>query len=436
MSQTVRFGRYLLGEKIAAGGMAEIYLAKLIGVEGFEKKVVIKKILPQWSSDPEFVKMLINEAKILVGLNHPHIVQVYELGEEKGQFFIAMEYVEGVDLQKLGRWFAGKKEIPPLGLALLIVQDILQALSFAHGEIVHRDLSPHNVLLSRDGLVKLTDFGIAKTVSRDRETLTGVLKGKFSYMSPEQADGKPISSLSDLYSVGIILYELLTGEKLYPGDSDLEVLDRVRRGQIHLSAAAEKGLPTELIQILKKSLSLDPAARFATAQDFSEALGAFQQKVSRVDRKELAQLVRKIREESNNESFRYAETRSIPGSGGISWNWKIGAPIGLAGLALLSLLFFRNQFRSISTGEQQGTVTPGPGYLSLQAIPWGFVTIDKGKRMEAPIHRLALAVGVHQIKVFYEPENRLLSRTLQVQANQHHRCVADFSKSSTLRCEP
>jgi len=277
------FGRYLLLEKIASGGMAEIFRAKLIGVEGFEKNVVIKRILPVWSERSDFIAMLVDEAKILVHLNHPNIVQVFELGREEENYYIAMEYVEGVDLRQLVKKTKELKRSIPISLVLWIMVESLKGLHYAHQRslkeqgplgIVHRDVSPQNIMLSFEGQVKVADFGIAKAMIKSHETQTGVLKGKYAYMSPEQALGMPLDARSDLFACGILLYELLFMRRLFSSATDIETLDKVRKAEIPWPENLPEDFPPSLKEILTKSLALKPEDRFESAEPFEMALEA------------------------------------------------------------------------------------------------------------------------------------------------------------------
>ena len=283
MSLSSPFGRYSLEEKIATGGMAEIFRAKLLGVEGFEKQVVIKRILPFWSERREFISMLVDEAKVLVHLNHPNIVQVYELGRVGPIYFIAMEYVEGRDLRQLVQALQAMGQALPQEIALSILSESLRGLHYAHERtlfdrgnlhIVHRDISPQNILLSVEGEVKVSDFGIAKAVIQTHETQTGVLKGKYAYMSPEQALGRGLDRRSDLFSMGIVLYEILMGRRLFAGGSDLETLERVRKAEIPWAETEAKNLLPGLREILEKALAREKEARFQTAEEFAQAVEA------------------------------------------------------------------------------------------------------------------------------------------------------------------
>jgi serine/threonine-protein kinase len=290
-----RLGRYLLVRKLATGGMAEIFLAKLLGVAGFEKEIVIKKILPQWSSDHDFTSMLIDEAKISVQLNQPNITQVYELAREGDHYYIAMEYLHGVDLRRMMQKVISQKKKVPLEVSLLIATEMLEGLAYAHSrkdsagnplKIVHRDISPQNILVSYDGAVKITDFGIAKAASKSHETIAGTLKGKFAYMSPEQANQEPLDGRSDLFAAAIILYELLTRDRLFYKGSDLDTLDRVRKGQVTFSEEAEKSIPPRLKEILLKALSRNPEDRYPDAAVFREELLKFARRSKKTLRRE------------------------------------------------------------------------------------------------------------------------------------------------------
>lgn len=279
--QRTEFGEYILHDRIGAGGMAEIFLATARGIAGFEKRLVIKRILPTFSGDDQFVRMFIEEAKLCVSLRHPNIVQVYDLGEIDSQYFIAMEYVDGRDLLKTLA-ACGKKRIGfPTDIALYIVMEVLKGLDYAHGSrrpdgtplgIIHRDVSPSNVLLSFEGEVKIADFGIAKASTREK-TETGILKGKFGYMAPEQVTGAPIDHRADIFAMGIVLYELLTGHRLFAGKNDLAVLERVRDAQIEPPPRYYRpDLATELEEIVLRALSRDPRNRFQVAADLHDAI--------------------------------------------------------------------------------------------------------------------------------------------------------------------
>jgi TonB family protein len=278
-----RFGQYRLLERIAVGGMAEVWKARMRGVEGFQKTVAIKKILPHMTDNAEFVGMFIDEAKLAAQLSHPNIVHIYDLGKIGRDYYIAMEYVEGKDLRSLlnsGR----HKGLPlPLGLSLMIAARVASALDYAHRkrdfedremELVHRDVSPQNVLLTYEGDVKLCDFGIAKAVSKASHTQMGALKGKLQYMSPEQAWGRPVDARSDLFSLGSVLFEMVTGDRLFSGDSEMSVLEAVRQGRVRSPRQVSPSVPVEVDDIVVRALAVDPQSRFQTAGEMKQRLEA------------------------------------------------------------------------------------------------------------------------------------------------------------------
>jgi len=279
-----RFGQYELLERIASGGMAELFRARRSGVEGFQKIVAIKKILPHIADNDEFITMFADEAKVAAQLNHPNIVHIYDLGKiEAGGYFIAMEYVEGIDLRTILR--SGRElDAPlPIPIAVYVASKVASALDYAHrrrdarGEelrIVHRDVSPQNILISYEGEIKLCDFGIAKADRKVSRTESGSLKGKLQYMSPEQAWGKPIDHRSDLFSLGCVLHEMLTGERLFRGDSDMTVLELVRKADVPPPSRINPDVPAALDQIVMKALSREPADRYGTGSEMLRDLEA------------------------------------------------------------------------------------------------------------------------------------------------------------------
>jgi len=275
------FGRYILLERMAVGGMAEIFKAKITGAHGFEKIVVIKRILPHLASDASFVEMFITEAKVTVQLVHPKIVQVFEFGDVEGQLYIALEYVDGLDCLALLRACAHRRVRLPARLAVHIAAEVLDALDYAHhktspqGEplgIVHRDISPSNIFLSRRGDVKLGDFGIARVREGSTKTQAGTLKGKYGYMSPEQVVGNDLDGRSDIFSVGIVLAEMLMGRRLFVAPGDLDVLLMVRDARLDRFDKYGADIEPELRSLVLKCLARNPADRFSTAGECRDAL--------------------------------------------------------------------------------------------------------------------------------------------------------------------
>ena len=287
MAIEVRFGRFQLLRRIAQGGMAEVYLAQQTGPAGFSKQLVIKKIHPHLAHNEEFVGMFLDEARVAALLSHPNIGQIYELGEEHGQYYIAMEYIDGCNLRQLNKRLRRKGILMPPELAARIAADVCNALEYAHRfrdadqkllRLVHRDISPQNVMMSRDGAVKLIDFGIAKATTNQQLTQGNVLKGKFSYMSPEQAAGKRLDRRSDIFSVGVVLYEMLLGEKPFrvPGQvgksrsDNTELLRLVTRCEYRVPGPGE--VPDALVAFLKRTLTAHRGDRYQTAREARDAL--------------------------------------------------------------------------------------------------------------------------------------------------------------------
>ena len=284
MNMPQRFGQYILVERITAGGMAEVFRAKTVGVGGFEKMLAIKRIHPKFSEEEKFIKMMVDEAKITVRLSHVNIAQVFDLGQIDGMYYIAMEYIDGRDLYKLIKRAHERGRPLPVEAAVFVAHELCAGLDYAHQKkdehgrplgIIHRDVSPQNVLISFEGQVKLVDFGIAKHSIRSRETEAGIIKGKFSYMSPEQAWGDPIDHRSDVFSTGIVLYEALTGTMVYSESDELRLLDRNRKAEIPPPRRLRADIPEELDAIVMRALHKKAEGRYQTAQEFQNALARF-----------------------------------------------------------------------------------------------------------------------------------------------------------------
>jgi serine/threonine protein kinase len=269
------FGKYELLERMGSGGQAEVFRAKLRGPEGFEKQLALKLILPEFSNDLEFTSQFFHEAKLCSRLEHANIVRVQEFDQIQGRYYIAMELVDGVTLSKLivrAREVGRKIAIPE---ALLIAVEIAKGLAFAHGElsadvpeIVHRDLSPQNIMLSRTGEVKITDFGIAKVARSASYTRDGTVKGKPSYMSPEQATGRGVDGRSDLFSFGVVLWELLALKRLFHGGSDPELFNALQNDPIPLPSTIRE-VPPELDQVIMKMLDRNRETRMDSAAELA-----------------------------------------------------------------------------------------------------------------------------------------------------------------------
>ncbi len=277
----VRLGPYELVQRIATGGMAEVYLARRGGPHGFQKIVAVKRIIPQLARDSDFLAMFVDEARVCARLSHPNIVQVFDFGEQDGELYMAMEYVEGTTGARLIRAAAARGEEIPLDVSLHVALSVLRGLDYAHNlrdeegrlfSLVHRDVSPGNVLIDRSGAVKLTDFGIFRAAETERRTEAGQLKGKLGYMSPEQVTGRELDARSDLFTVGIVLAELVTIRPLFSGGTELDVLFRIRDADISALERGNVTVPDDVRQLLFRALAKDPALRYSSAAAFAEAI--------------------------------------------------------------------------------------------------------------------------------------------------------------------
>jgi TonB family protein len=267
-----KFGQYVLLQKIASGGMAEVWKARMRGVEGFQKIVAIKRILPHLSDNQEFIEMFIDEAKMAAQLNHGNIIHIYDLGKIQNSYYIAMEYVEGADLKTILKRSLEHDQPMSIELALFITSKVAGALDYAHRKdgLVHRDVSPQNILISLDGDIKLCDFGIAKAASKASHTQVGALKGKLQYMSPEQAWGRKIDRRSDIFALAAVLFELLTRRKLFLGDNEMSVLDLVRDAKVYAPSQFNEEVTPHIDAMVLKALEKDPEDRYQTAGEFAK----------------------------------------------------------------------------------------------------------------------------------------------------------------------
>ncbi len=266
-------GKYTLLRKLAAGGMAEVFLSRVAGPAGFEKTVVVKRILGHLAEDPSFIAMFLSEAKLAAQLNHPNVVQVFDFGEQDGTWFLVMELIDGLNLRHLFRKAAEKGEYLPIGVALKIATMALEGLAYAHefeepatGEpmgLVHRDVSPDNILVGRNGAVKVVDFGIAKAANQTHLTRTGTVKGKFSYMPPEQLQGQSLDRRADVFAMGIVLYELLTTRKPFDTSNDAVVVRAILYEQFTPLRTYRPEAPEELERILARAFAKDVNERYA-----------------------------------------------------------------------------------------------------------------------------------------------------------------------------
>ena len=283
-SGTMLGGKYELLRKLATGGMAEIYLARTRGTAGFEKLVVVKRILPNVAGDPSFVRMFLDEARLAATLRHPNIADVYEVGEDDGAPFFAMEFIHGQDMRAIRTSARSQKEVVPLGVALAVVHGIASALDYAHDiagpdgtplNLVHRDVSASNILVSYEGAIKLIDFGIARAQGVTHQTVVGTLKGKIPYMSPEQCRGQYLDRRSDLFSLGVCMYEITVGQRPFTGENDFMIMDKIVHHGAQAPSEVIKGYPPELERMVMRLLARKPEDRYQTAEDFLHDLDPY-----------------------------------------------------------------------------------------------------------------------------------------------------------------
>jgi len=305
--------RYRITERIASGGMAEVFRGVAESLQGFRKNIAIKRVLPALTQNKKFVAMFLDEARLSLSLQHANIVQVFDIGHTDDTYFIVMEYVDGVDLKTLLEWRRRMGKRLPMAVALNIATEICKGLSYAHEllsfetgrplGIVHRDVSPPNVLISKQGEVKVVDFGLAKATSQIETTDPGVVKGKMSYLSPEAARGEEVDSRADIFSVGILMYEMLTGKRLFYGETDYQTVELVRNAKIPPIKAQNPEVEQELEDIVRKTLARNKEDRFQSATDLQDALAHYSySRGLKVISRDVADMVRQCLEDKSAQS--------------------------------------------------------------------------------------------------------------------------------------
>ncbi|MFH1807130.1 MAG: protein kinase [Pseudomonadota bacterium] len=270
----IEFGPYTLVRRIAAGGMGVVYEAQRKTVQGFEKAFAVKRLLPALSSDRDFVDMIVDEAKICAQLEHPNIVQVFELDQVDREFYMAMEYVAGGTMATMLRFSAATRRLLPVPLVLYIVAEALKGLAHAHGSgrggsteaIIHRDVSPQNIMIGRDGRVKLTDFGIAKAMASSTVSRIGTVKGKLAYMAPELLSGQRATQRVDVFAMGVLLHEAFSSRRLFRAETEAALISTVLRGEIPPLARYRSDVPRPIEQVILGALSRDPTQRYPDAR--------------------------------------------------------------------------------------------------------------------------------------------------------------------------
>ncbi len=316
------FGKYVLLDKIATGGMAEIYLAKVPGIENVSKFVAIKRILPQYSNNHEFIEMFKEEAKIAININHANVVSIFEFGVQSNLFFLAMQYVDGKNLRQILNRFKKEKKYFTLPQIVFLIKEAAKGLDHAHRcvdsttgsplNITHRDISPQNIMLSYDGEIKIIDFGIAKAESKIETTRAGTLKGKFGYMSPEQADGFEVDFRTDIFSLGIVLWELLAQDRLFVSNNEINTLKKIRECHVPSLRKLDPNIPQELERITMKALARDRTLRYQSAEELAQDLQIFLNKnAPEFTSRDISQTLKTIfyeeREEARQKMIEYAQ---------------------------------------------------------------------------------------------------------------------------------
>lgn len=276
--------RYRVVEKLESGGMAEVFRAESEGLQGFRKQVAIKRVLPHLSEKKRFIAMFLDEARVTAQLTHSNCVQVFDIGVGDNAYFIVMEYVDGANLKSIAESLKKQGKDFPVAAAAFIAQEICKGLSYAHEltdpsgmplNIVHRDMSPPNVLVTKYGEVKIVDFGLAKASSQLEKSEPGIIKGKFSYLSPEAAMGQEVDSRTDIFAVGIILWELLAGQRLFLGETDFQTVKKVQQAVVPPISQVNRKVPPELERIVNKALHKDILARYGTARELGQDIVRF-----------------------------------------------------------------------------------------------------------------------------------------------------------------
>lgn len=492
-----KIGRYRIEREIASGGMAIVYLARLMGAAGFTKEFALKKILPQWSHDPEFVRMLVDEAKILTRLKHKNVVEVFELGCEQSAYYIVMEFVDGMNLRELLKKLERKKTVLPIGLSLFIVREVAEGLSFAHAQkdeqgrqtsIIHRDVSPQNILVSHEGEIKITDFGIAKIAGKSQHTQTGQLKGKFSYMSPEQARGEALTPQSDIFALGLILFELVTGKKCFCGSNDLEILEKVRSTKIHLP----ENIPAEIKNILLRALHPLANHRYqgilAMQEDIAAQRNLYGHETDAHDLKNFLELLEMsdtqltvvnlpqtvIHEATRVDIATKRQKKSSAFSTRTVFyllilfgllpayflSQAVTTPfsrhIKLLRASLIEPAYFDDVKKlHVAIEPAAPQITPLPpsapqvftkktelppepeptfGSLSVVARPWAIVSVDGSPKAETPAHFAKLITGKHNVLLFFPPLKKSITRAILVAEGQTTNCRASFGSAINLNC--
>jgi serine/threonine protein kinase len=422
LPQPIQFGKYTLFERIGRGGMADVFKARVQGPAGFERIFVVKRILPHLSDDPTFTKMFIEEAKMSARLSHPNIVQVFELGAVDSEYFISMEYVRGRDLAETMRTLWARIGPPRPELVAYVGREMCRALAYAHDltaddgsplGMIHRDVSPSNVMLSYDGAVKLLDFGIAKALGGDDKTdesatQRGTLKGKFAYMAPEQTQGADVDRRIDIFATGIVLHEILTGRRLFKGENDLQTVEKVRMCDVPPPSLQNPLCPPELDVIVLKALAKYRDDRFHTTSEMADALDDVVH-AARFQPSHLAQLMRDLfpaeaggGADARNTSATARINQSMTGSSSRPYSHAVRSPTVPPVSRSVSTL------RGLQSHESSAVVSPRPPPFYTRGSVWATVVLVATAFAGGAVWMQTSAPIVHEAAGPKEPRRTLV----------------------------
>lgn len=370
-------------DRIDVGGMAEVFRGRMGGVEGFERPVALKRILPNIAADPDFVEMFVDEAKLAVQFQHANIAQIYELGKVDETYFIAMEYVSGVSLRTMWDRARGRNRLLPIAMSCHVMQKVCEGLDAAHRKkdehsgddlgLVHRDVSPQNVLVSFEGEVKVIDFGIAKSSNKVSKTQAGVLKGKFGYMSPEQVRGIELDNRSDIFACGVVLYELLVGDRLFLGESDFSTLEKIRNVEMVPPTQLNKNLSPHLERIVMKALcrSREDRYRWASemAEDLQRYLFATNQPFARTDLQRYMQQHFRVEQDEEKERLRKLRELEVESPEPVGPPPELATEVGVGALASPAGMSGMHAAQPVSEFGYEPSEATGPIFPPIPPVP-------------------------------------------------------------------
>jgi serine/threonine-protein kinase len=426
-----RVGKYEIVRPLATGGMGEVLLARLTGPGGFSRAVVVKRLLPHLAKEPAFVQMFLNEARVVSRLSHPNVAQIYELGEEDSTLFIAMEFVHGRSLLQVCKALVERGRLLSAPLAVRVAIEALQGLHHAHGlkidgqasPVVHRDMSPDNILLGFNGSVRVIDFGIARAADTVSTTRTGTVKGKFAYMAPERFDAERSTDAEvtvDVYAMGVVLYEALGGRRPFRGASDAQLIGAILNSAPPPLHEVNAAVPRALSELVMRALEKDPARRFASAGEFAAALEAWlRASGSSAGENELSALLRGLfpddaeRDPATSIASFVPEVATQLTRAPVKTRW----PFGVAGLALAAIVAFV-VWRQVPAAapvvvpeppkqlptppvvaEVPKPPTGKPGRVSFRVKPWGEIWLGGEKLGVTPNVKVEKAPGQYTFTV-------------------------------------